>query len=308
MSEIKNMHVDAILTNLAIKYRNSGYVAGEIFPVVPVQKRSDEFYVFEKPERFTPVDTRISPRSEANEVEWNASTDNYSVKDYGLKEAVSHEQEKNADTPLRPRSTTTEFLTDLILLDREIRVKNLLENKLSSTTVTNKWDAEGGKPLEDLKAAINQCFIKPNVIIIPEKVWNVLKDHSTVLERVKYGGMVKAATEVISNILEVPKILVPTCKYNTAARGRNKAAVYDGVWGDNIYMGYVTGSPALNQVSLGYVFAKTEHAANNAPWVTRVWDDPARGKGGSTMIQVETSTDERIVCSDVGYALKDCLS
>ena len=41
-----DVHVDAILTNMSIAYMQEAYafVAGKVFPTVPVSKQSDKFF------------------------------------------------------------------------------------------------------------------------------------------------------------------------------------------------------------------------------------------------------------------------
>ena len=37
----RDLHVDGLLTNVSIAYKNDTYIADQIFPVVPVMKQSD---------------------------------------------------------------------------------------------------------------------------------------------------------------------------------------------------------------------------------------------------------------------------
>ena len=41
MPELAEIHIDVALTNLSVAYINEDYVADRVFPVVPVEKRSD---------------------------------------------------------------------------------------------------------------------------------------------------------------------------------------------------------------------------------------------------------------------------
>lgn len=45
---VYDVHVDAPLANISIAYRNASYIADQVFPVVPVQKKSDLFFKFTK--------------------------------------------------------------------------------------------------------------------------------------------------------------------------------------------------------------------------------------------------------------------
>ncbi len=42
-----DVHVDAVLTNLSVAYiqEQDAYIATKVFPVIPVDKKSDKYYV-----------------------------------------------------------------------------------------------------------------------------------------------------------------------------------------------------------------------------------------------------------------------
>jgi hypothetical protein len=42
---LRDAHVDALMTNISIAYRNANYIGEQIFPRVPVQKKSDVYFV-----------------------------------------------------------------------------------------------------------------------------------------------------------------------------------------------------------------------------------------------------------------------
>lgn len=41
----RDVHIDGPLTGVSIAYRNEEYIADQVFPVVPVTKISDKFFV-----------------------------------------------------------------------------------------------------------------------------------------------------------------------------------------------------------------------------------------------------------------------
>jgi len=42
---VHDVHIDGPLANISIAYRNSGYIADQVFPNVPVTKKSDKYFV-----------------------------------------------------------------------------------------------------------------------------------------------------------------------------------------------------------------------------------------------------------------------
>ena len=44
----RDVHSNVALSNISIAYKNMDYIAERIFPRVPVQKKSDFYYTFDK--------------------------------------------------------------------------------------------------------------------------------------------------------------------------------------------------------------------------------------------------------------------
>ena len=303
----KVLHVNQLLTNISVKYRNPAYVGEALFPVMPVSHKSDDFLVYEKADRFTPTDDRLGPKAEAREVDWASHTDTYACKNFGLRDFVSNEDIANADAPIKPETDTAEFLTDLLLLNREIRIRDKVLGISQNATPGTKWNAAtGSDPVADIEAAIDGCFIKPNVMIIPRSVMKVLKWHPKLVDAIKYVGVGKITAEHIAELFDVDKVLVAGAKVNTAKKG--KTPVYADVWGPNVALAYVDPKAGLNAVTFGRTFSWKFATAGGQVFQVRRWEEPKRGLSGGNMVQVETSTDEKIVAADCGYLLKNVLS
>ena len=99
MPEASAVHVDAILTRYSQQYRNEAFIATEVLPWLKVNKRSDLWFVYDKDERFTLPSDTSGPKSFGNEIDFNVTTDNYSVKDKELREFVSQVEKDEADPP-----------------------------------------------------------------------------------------------------------------------------------------------------------------------------------------------------------------
>ena len=128
MPQRGNVHIDAALTNLAIRYRNLMFVADMVFPIVPVVKESDKYYVFSR-EELREVDTFRAVGAPSNEIDWDVTNATYSAEEYALKKLVPDRIVNNADAPIRPRMTTQDKLLKLIYLGYEKRVKNYALNE-----------------------------------------------------------------------------------------------------------------------------------------------------------------------------------
>jgi len=62
----ESLHIDQLLSNVAINYRPMGMIADMVFPVVPVQKQSDHYAIFSRADILRIENTARSPGTEAN--------------------------------------------------------------------------------------------------------------------------------------------------------------------------------------------------------------------------------------------------
>ncbi len=315
MPQMPDIHIDQPLSNFAVEYKNAKYIAGEVMPVVPVDKKSDKYFVYDKKDRFTPVDTVRGPKSKANEIDWNVGDSTYNCIDHALAGFVSDGQVANADAPIRPREKSVSINTDLILLRREIRVAAAVftaGNFASGYKVTLTGDDilsnyATSDPIGVIDTAKDACMVDPNIIVMGQQVYNKLKRHPQLLSKVTGGSTTgQPATvnaQVMAEIFEVDRIIIGKTKYNSANKGQTFTKAF--VWGKYIFVGYVDPDPQLEGVCWGKTF-QWKQMATDIGFKVRTWRDESRG-GGGEMIEVETSFDEKIVCSDVGYLISSAI-
>jgi len=83
-------------------------------------------------------------------VDYTLSTASYICLPYALAKAVTDEERKNADVPLQPDVAATEFVTNALLLGREIRVADLVSasaNWAYSASPTTQWSSDTSDPI-----------------------------------------------------------------------------------------------------------------------------------------------------------------
>lgn len=306
MPEPTELHVDAILTNISVQYQNRRLVALEMMPLVKVVKRSDKFFKYDKAERFTIPDSLRGPKSEANEIDWNVAADNYACVDHALREFVSDDELRNADAPIQPEIDAVSFLTELIRLDLEKRIATLLRDttKLTQNTTlsgTDQWnDYTNSDPISDVETGKAACFVDPNTLLLSRPVFDKLKHHPKITERIKYSQRGIITAELLAELFEIERVVIGAAKYNTAAKGQT--ASYDWLWGKDAILAYVEPSPGLRRVSLGYTMNYTPKGGNEG-YRVRKWRNEKRG-GGGFEIETEMDTDEKLVAVDVAYLIK----
>ena len=311
MPTVDTLHVDAPLTRFSQQYQNEEFIANMVLPWLKVNKRSDVWFEYDKNERFTPVDDSAGPRTKGNQIDFNLTTTNYSVKDKSLEDFVDQTEKDNSDPPLDPRRDAADFIMELLMLKREQRVSSLVFDTTTYpaaqvTTPGTKWtDKTNADPLADMLTSIDSVFTLPNIAIFGKSAWRVVRQHPKILDAVKGatrsqsagGGVV--SKEQMANLLEVETVLVGRGKFNTASRGITPAVFAD-LWGDSVSFLKVLPNPSPRTVTFGCSLTET------LP-MTRSWPDPSIGPKGGEMIKTLYNVDEKIKASDLGALINDVI-
>ena len=298
----QEVHVDAPLTDVSIKFNNSEFIHDKIFPTVTVKKQSDLFFMYGK-ENFKAVNDERAPGDEARTIFSTLSTGQYFCRAHSLKDKVPDEVKDNADTPIEPEVDATENVTERLLLNKEKRVKACVHSISAGVTVTNKWDSTlGGAPDKEILAGVayihSKVFKIANKIIIPYQVAVALTTNPVIKEIVKYTMNILqiGSAILLPNPLWGMEVLIAGAGENTQNLGQGETLSY--VWGKDVILAYVNPSPGLKRLSLGYVFQ----------WKTRETSKWYEKKEKSTYVQVEEYCDEKIISLDCGYKLAAAIS
>ncbi len=297
---VNDVHVDQILTNMSISYRNANYIADQVFPIVPVNKKSDLFWIFDKSAWLRNEVAPRAPGTRARLVDYTVSTGSYNCVTYAIAKEISDEVRANADAPLRPDADATDFVTDALLRANEKRVADLTTGGSGkwaySTTPTTAWTSDTSDPWGDIDSLLNGVVSSigrmPNVMVMSWDVWRNLRQHPDFLDRIKYTrptGRVEPSD--LTSWFGIDKVLIGTQLINTGREGAADSIAY--IWGDQVWAGYVPSSPALSTPAAGYTFEWSKRQ------VSRFRLDPEH----SDLIEAQHSVDSRISASDSGGVL-----
>ena len=299
----ENVHKDQILSNISIMYRNAAYVGTELMPIVPVKKKSDIYYMYDSiADRFRIPKTLRAPKTESRTVDWKVTTDGYNCDEHALNDLIDDIERDNADKPLNLEVDTVEFLTDILQLGLEMRIKDILEANLSANAPSVKWDVytDGSDPIGDIETGKNAIhaviFKEPNVLLLGKAVYDKLKHHPNILDRIKYVQKGVVTPELMASVFEVEKVIVGKAGYNTAKEG--KTAVYDYLWGKNAILAYVEPKPGIKKFSLGYTFQSQAFQTRRARIETK----------HSDWFEVGDIETEKMVCVACGYRMSPAIT
>src|SRR5271166_4263309 len=122
-----DVHVNKPLTNISIAYiqRAQDFIADKVFPIVPVMKQSDRYFVYTKDYWFRTGATKRGPASESAGGGFHVdNTPNYFADVWAFHQDVDDQTRANADQPLDMDRDAVLFVTQNLLLRREIQFMN----------------------------------------------------------------------------------------------------------------------------------------------------------------------------------------
>lgn len=313
---INSVHVDAILTNISIGYlqNQDNFIADKVFPVIPVEKRSDKFFVYTKNDWFRDEAQRRAPGTESAGGGYNLSTDTYSADVFAFHKDVDDQTTANADAPLNPLREATEFVTRRLMLRRELQF-------ISDFFTTGVWaeDVEGvaGTPgageakqwsdytasdpidnIEEAKAEIlGSTGMEANTLVLGYDVFKALKHHPDLVERIKYTSSQTITSDMIAAMFDIPRVLVAK-----AVRATNKEGVaeaYGFAHGKGAALYHVAPTPGLLTPSAGYTFAWT--GVSGGLGATIGTSSFRMESIKSDRVEAEMAFDNKVIGADLGY-------
>ncbi len=316
MPTVQKVHIDQALTNISIGYKNEQYIADQIFLPVPVGKQSDKYYVYGK-ERFRQNDDRRAPGTEANEINWTLSNDQYYCEGHALRHAIPDEERSNADDEFQLEADATELVTEGILLNKEVDAASKLLDAsnydaglsmtLGSAGAPAKWsDFTNSDPLRDVakaKEAIHKkSGLRANTLILAEPVFNVLQMHPKLVDIIKYVQRGIVTMDLMAAAFGVEKILVGSALKSTAMNpGQEDILAY--IWGNAAILAYIPSRPGKKIPALGYSFMWNKDGQGAVQ--VRQWYEQGRR---ATIIEAERWYDQKIVSSVAGFLFADCVT
>ena len=300
---------DVEQTAIAIAYRNRALVADTLAPYSPVGLRNYKWTEYIKGEKFTVVDDKIGRKSTPNQVEFSVEEKNGSVVDYGLADIIPNDDVTNAPANYNPRTHAAESLTDLVLLNREIRVATLY-NTAANFGSSLSLAAGGQKRLDDPTLDILPFFLemldeplmRPNAMTLSQSVATKLRTNAKLLKAFNgtSGDQGLVPWSYIKEVLELDHVTVGQARLNTAKKG--KAVNLQKVWQDSLSFTYHDPLASFNNSRM--TFALTARYGSR----TSGNRDVAAGLNGGVEIMVGEAVQEQVIAKDCGILLTNVLT
>ena len=314
--QLSDVFTSVPLTNVSLAYKPEGYISEKIAPLVQVKKDAGKIYSYGMDNlRIVPTIRSIwgKPQIVSTEV---SSTDHYSLEDHVLGEFLAEEIVDNAENPLRPRTDTTEALTDRLWLDKEKALATTLTDtsvitQYTTLTGTDQWsDYTNSDPIDDINTGIDAVRSGsgkvPNIMVLAWDTSRKLMYHPAIKDM--YPGAPKITHAMLLDGLAAmfgfDEVLVGKAQYNNSNKGWTDTLA--DIWTKVALMMYVEKRPTLKSRTL----VNTYHtkAPRRAQMLTQGSGSLELIQRKSDYIQVSDKYDQVIVDATCAYLIDWAIS
>lgn len=313
-----DVHVNKMLSNVLIGYRNENYIADQIFPVVMSNKQTDIIPAINKDYFFRDDAKVIAEGEEAPTVGYEVTkSDTFYCLPQGSKHFISDNRRANEDAPFNSDREAAILMEEKLLMRRERSFVSdfwktgVWTTDITGGTTTKKWSDFGSSdPITDVrtyKRTVRRLIARdPNKMVLGDLAFDVLCDHPDFLDRIKYTGTstrpADVTLEAVAALFGLKQVLVGTSIYVTTEEG-SAGPSYSANWDDDALLYYAPDSPSLWVPSAGYTIVwRPFEGMSDAMSYARKWrDDPKCGD----FVESRCCYDQKSVVADAGAFFSD---
>lgn len=260
------VHQNVPLQNLVVGYGDFGFIADQVFPVLPVINESDDYYEFKKSPWFRREESLIPDRAFAREVNFEFELKTYRAQRYGYQASISARERANADSQLRLEQTKLTLIKRLLMMDTEIRVAEALSKSATSGVTLSGTDQFDNASFTSTPSVIERRFdvakeavrmatgFEPNVVIIPAAVAKIIKRDAAIRDLIKYTTNALVNGDLPDTLWGM-RVYIPGSIFTVTPEGTAEGSVtYADIWGNDIRVMYVAPPGTANSMtpSVGY--------------------------------------------------------
>jgi hypothetical protein len=277
MTAAQSRVIDPVLTEIARGFVNSGLGAGyALFPRVNVGQRGGRIISFGR-EAFQLYATGRAPGAATARIQSRYSSTQFALEQHSIEELVPYElMEDAAAVPgIDLGSAAVVRALDIIRLRLEKAQADLARDAAryaatnkETLSGTSQWSHASATPIiaiETAKAAVrSQIGARPNTLLVSGAVFDVLKQHPTIVDRIKYTSRDVATPELLATLFGLERVVVADAVWH------NGSSMVD-IWGKDAILAYTaTGSAQdAGRPSFGYTYQLTGAPMAEEPYPDR---------------------------------------
>lgn len=311
------VHVNRLLTNLSVAYiqETDKFAALKVFPGLNVTNKTNKYATYSKDDflRDEMVERAPSTESAGGGYAIDLNSD-YLCKRYSFHVDEDWDTEANADDPLNPATDAALYLSQKSLIKLEVLFATQFfttgvwtggtkaagtAGDLVAGTDFVPWDDVSSTPIEDVDAQKEsiegQTGYLPNMLTMSRPVWNSLRNHPDIVDRVKHTSSEAVATGIVARLMELDSIVIGAAVRNTVAKGLPGTTSY--IFGKHALLTYSPSSVSLRRPLAGLTFRWTGLRGSVDGSTVSSFDMP---NIKSTRHEIEMNIDMEVVAPTVG--------
>lgn len=312
----RDLHVDQLLTQISIAYRNPSYIADQMFPMVPVRKQSDKIPEYNQSHWFRDQAVIRAPGTKSTGGGYKVTTsDTYFSDRFSFRFEIPDELRDNQDDPFNVDRDGTEFVTDKMMMRREVAFATDFfttsvwgTDKTGGTDFVVWSDYAGSNPLVDItgfKDEIEALIAREGILLaMGKQVWVQLKWHPDLIDTIKYTQRGQISQELAASLLELDRLLIGRAIQTTDPEGTAESSVtYTRIWGKNALLLYVPPRPSLLNPAAGYTFV-WNRVANANQFMKRMRDEERE----VDIIEGNSYFDQKLTVANAGLFMSGAVA
>jgi hypothetical protein len=294
--------------------RAENFIADKVFPVVPVDKQSDKYFVYEKNDWLRDEAQVRTDGTESVGSGYNIATATYYADVFAIHKDIGDQTRANADAPINVDREAAEFVTHRLLTRREIQFNNdfMTTGKWASdvtgvaasptTGQTIQWsDYTNSDPINDIEAGkagiLSVTGLEANTLVLGYDVFRQLKNHPDLVDRIKYTSSQTITEDMLARMFDIERVLVSKSVKATNKEGATGA--YSFTTGKTALLAHVAPNPGVLTPSAGYTFSWT--GVSQGMGLTIGTSSFRLESLRATRVEAELAFDNKVVASDLGY-------
>lgn len=324
------LHVDKLLTEYAIGYGTdiaSTYVADRVCTLLPVDKQSDKYAVWNKGDLFR---SEMGLRADGDKSVGSGqrmSTDTYFADVYALHTKLTDRQKKNADVDVE--SAKVRYLMNQTKIKRDkifaataftTSVWSGFTDQTGSATTpsTNEFyhwsDYTNSNPISDITNKVIALEVSAGVPgvtlqgVTNSAVFEALRHHPDLLDRIKYTAGVERPADVtpamMAAIFGIDELIVAKGVENTAAEGQT--ASMSRIFSNNFLLHYKAQAASDEDPTGTTLFSWSEfdEVTPEGAAIFSWYEEDRR----ATIMEVEMACDIKVTATDLGGIFTSCIA
>lgn len=214
---------------VAIGYKNEGHIAGEILPIVPVDRVDFKYDEYPLAESFESLDGTMGRKGRATELEYGGIEKTGGCIGYGFFASVpvvDQMENRNSRKP-DPVNRGTEKIMEALWNQRERRTATICRDtdnydNVEAFIAAEKLNADGVNAYKTILELLDVPIIRPNQLTLGFRELTKLQTCESFVKawNNNSGDSGVVPVEALARLLRLDRVLVGNSRINTAAPGK----------------------------------------------------------------------------------------